>query len=210
MKEWICRDTIKGVIVTGDGKHFSAGADMEQFQTYDYKSSEFIDSFQDGRAILELFENIDKPVIASIDGACLGGGLEIALACQMRFCSERAFFGFTELNHGIIPALGGIDRLVREVGRPKALEILMIGDTFDSEYAYRIGLVNKVIHEKSALDYTMSVIKRIVDKGDKPVSYAIKAINNTRKMDMEAALREESKMFADLVIKQFGAEEEVG
>ena len=204
VEEWINRENIKGVIVTGEGKHFSAGADMEQFKTFDYSSPEFIESFKYGRAILELFENIDKPVIASIDGACIGGGLEIALACDIRYCSHRAFFGFTELNHGIIPALGGIDRLVKEVGRSKAMEVLLIGDTFNAEHAKKIGLVNKVINEKSAFSYAMEIIEGIISKGEKPVSYAIEAINNTTKMDMEKALNEESKMFTQLVISQYG------
>lgn len=202
VREWIEQKHIRGVVFAGQGRHFSAGADLKYFNQLCAK--DYIDEFNAGKALLNYMENIEKPIIASIDGVCLGGGLEIALACHMRYCSEKAVFGFPEINHGIIPGLGGVERLVKTVGRAKAMELLLTGDTFNSLDALSIGIVNGIVHPSNSFSQVMEIMKKIVESAEKPVTYCIRAINNSGKKDFAYVSLEESKMFGDLVIEQYG------
>lgn len=206
MREWVEREEILGIILKGEGRHFSAGADLEYFKREELSAEEYRSEFDKGKAILNYIESMEKPVIAAIDGICFGGGLEIALACHIRYCSSKALFGFPEINHGIVPGLGGVERLVQTVGRSRGLEMLLTGDYINSQRAYEIGLVNCVVEEKSCMDYSLEVMEKIISKGVKPVAYAIRSVNNAGTMEFEAAMKEEGKMFADLVISQYGGE----
>jgi enoyl-CoA hydratase/carnithine racemase len=203
IREWIEQDHIWGVILHGEGRHFSAGADMEYFKDTNMNEDGITGEIRAGVEVLEYIERVEKPVIASIDGVCLGGGLEIALACHMRFCSKDAVFGFPEINHGLIPCLSGIRRLVETAGRAKALEILLTGEIFGAREAHEIGIVNQIIDDKSSYEFVISIIGRITKKGRKAVSYAIKAVNNSLFMDLEDAMKEESRMFFDLVVNGY-------
>ncbi|HEX3028848.1 MAG TPA: enoyl-CoA hydratase/isomerase family protein [Clostridia bacterium] len=202
VRQWIEQKHILGIILTGEGRHFSAGADLEYFEHS--SMVEFILEFRAGRALLDYLENLEKPVIASIDGVCLGGGLELALACHLRYCSERAIFGFPEINHSLMPGLGGVARLVKTAGRSKSLEILLTGDTFDARTALSLGIVNGIVDPSNALNAVMNIITRIVENGEKPVSYCLRAVKNSSSRDFASASIEESKMFGELVIGQYG------
>ena len=202
VRSWVEQKHILGVILTGEGRHFSAGADLEYFKRI--SMVEFILGFKTGKNLLNYIENLEKPCIASIDGVCLGGGLELALACHLRYCSEGAVFGFPEINHGIIPGLGGVDRLVKTIGRSKALELLLVGDTFGAREASSLGIVNGIVDPSNALGKVMNIINKIVDNGEKPVSYCLRAVRNSNSKDFASAAMEESKMFGDLVIGQYG------
>lgn len=202
VREWISQKHIRGIVLTGEGRHFSAGADLSYFNFTN--SKDCISEFNAGKELLDYFEKLEKPVVASIDGVCLGGGLELALACHMRYCSERAVFGFPEINHGIIPGLCGAERLAKVVGRSHALEILLTGSTFNSQKALKLGLVNGIVDASSSIKPVMEIINRIVDFGEKPVSYCIRAVNNSNTKDFAYVSLEESKMFGDLVIGQYG------
>ncbi len=204
--EWLEGNNVSGIILKGDGRHFSAGADLRYFNETNLSQEEYTNEFNRGNAILNYIENLEKPVIAAIDGACLGGGLEFALACHIRYCSCNAVFGFPEINHGILPGFGGTERLVKTVGRSRAIEILLTGDTFGAERALEIGLVNYISSEKSCFNYAVEVMEKIIAKGEKPVTYAIRSVNNSCRLDFETAMKEEGRMFADLVINRYGGE----
>src|SRR5262249_62051885 len=105
-----------------------------------------------GRTLLDDLFGMPKPFIAAVNGLCLGGGLEIALACHLRVCGTRARFGFPELSLGFIPGLGGVGRLAALVGRAKALEMILSGQTIDAAEAHRIGLVNRCVAPDRGLD----------------------------------------------------------
>jgi len=206
VRSWIGDEEIRGVILTGEGRHFCSGADIEQFKSIEINKNpeQNVKKFEAGRKILSYIENLEKPVIASIDGACIGGGLEIALACHLRYCSSNAIFGFTEINHGIIPMLGGIERLAAITGKSKAFELLLSADTFNAEYALETGIVNSIAKSKSALDHSLSIMTNIISKKSKPVMYAMRLVKNVGNAEFEADMNYECRMFAELVIDEYG------
>jgi enoyl-CoA hydratase/carnithine racemase len=198
------KESIGGIIIKGDGRHFSSGADLGYFEENQPGIEECLKQFQKGRAVLNYLEGLEKPVIAAIDGVCLGGGLEIALAAHIRYCSGSAVFGFPEINHGIVPGFDGAKRAEKLIGRSETLLMLLSGDTMDAQLACDMGLVNHVTEEKSSFGYAMEIMEGIIAKGVRPVACAIRAVNNAGNMEFDRAMEEEGRMFAELVIAQYG------
>lgn len=141
--ELVADDQIRVIIITGQGKAFSAGADISQFKTLNgLKAWEFA---KKGRELMDYIENLPKPTIAMINGYALGGGLELAMACDIRIAAEEAQLGLPEITLGIYPGFGGTQRLIRLIGKGKAMEMMMTGDRIPAREAERLGLVNKVV-----------------------------------------------------------------
>src|SRR5262247_4180313 len=137
-------ETVRGVILTGAGdKAFIAGADISELATVTAVQAEQSSTF--GQDVLNLIENLGKPVIAAINGFALGGGCETAMACTIRLATENAKFGQPEVKLGLIPGYGGTQRLQRLVGKGRALQLILTGGMIDAQTAYRIGLVNEVV-----------------------------------------------------------------
>src|SRR5207253_8590926 len=135
---------VRGVILTGAGdKAFIAGADISELTQLTAVEAEKSSSF--GQAVLDLIENLGKPVIAAVNGFALGGGCETAMACTIRIAVENAKFGQPEVKLGVIPGGGGTQRLPRLVGRGRALQLILTGEMISAQEAYRIGLVNEVV-----------------------------------------------------------------
>ncbi|TRM79170.1 crotonase, partial [Sulfolobus sp. B1] len=135
LKNFAVNDNIKVVIITGNGRAFSAGADISQFKELDpVKAWEFA---LKGRQLMDYIERFPKPSIAMINGYALGGGLELALSCDLRIASSSAELGLPEINLGIFPGFGGTQRLTRLVGKGRALEIMMLGERIKADYAER-------------------------------------------------------------------------
>jgi len=135
-------DSVKAVIITGEGKMFAAGADIKEFtEVYD-NESKGIEMAKNAQRIFRKIEMMHKPVIAAINGACLGGGLELAMSCHLRLSANEAVLGQPETNLGLIPGFGGTQRLARLVNPAKALELTMFGNNIKGDEAERIGLVN--------------------------------------------------------------------
>jgi len=136
--------SIRVLVVTGSGpKAFAAGADIAELHEQNAESGQQF--AERGQGVFDLIEGMGKPVIAAVNGFALGGGCELAMACHMRFASEKARFGQPEINLGIIPGYGGTQRLVRLVGTAKALELILSGDMLTAEDALRLGLINRVV-----------------------------------------------------------------
>lgn len=136
-------DQIRVIIITGLGKAFCAGADISQFKTLNGLTAwEFA---KKGRELMDYIENLPKPTIAMINGYALGGGLELAMACDIRIAAEEAQVGLPEITLGIYPGFGGTQRLIRLIGKGKAMEMMMTGDRIPAREAERLGLVNKVV-----------------------------------------------------------------
>ncbi len=135
---------VRVVIVTGLRRVFSVGGDLAAIARLP-SAEEAVRQARAGRALLDELFGLPKPFIAAVNGLCLGGGLEIALACHLRVCGTRARFGFPELSLGFVPGLGGVGRLARLVGRAKALEMILTGQTVSAPEAHRIGLVNRCV-----------------------------------------------------------------
>ena len=186
---------IKTVIITGAGpKAFVAGADISELNKLNVITAKVF--AEKGQAIFNLIENLGKPVIAAVNGFALGGGCELALACHIRFASDRAKFGQPEVNLGIIPGYGGTQRLTRLVGSGRATELILSGDMIDAEEAYRIGLVNKIFSPEELLNQSKSFAEKIASKGQVAISLALKAIVSCDELSESEGQNLESSLFA--------------
>ncbi len=140
----VAPSSVRVVIVTGSRRVFSVGGDLSGLALLS-SAEDAARQARLGRTLLDGLFGIPKPFIAAVNGLCLGGGLEIALACHLRVCGTRARFGFPELSLGFVPGLGGAGRLARLVGRARALEMILTGQTISAPEAHRIGLVNRCV-----------------------------------------------------------------
>jgi len=150
----------KALIITGNGKHFSHGADVSLFDADNVNS--ISDKLKKGRELLNTIEHLPILTVAAVNGGCFGGGLEIAMSCQFRIASSKARMGLTEVMHGVVPGMGGMERLSRIVGRDKALQMILQGEMLSADKAFSIGLVTKVTEEKDALPEALRFAEDIV------------------------------------------------
>lgn len=166
----------RGIILTGAGeKAFVAGADIKELSALTQEQAYAF--AQNGQRLFKLIEDCPKPVIAAVNGYALGGGCELAMACHIRIASENAKFGQPEVNLGIIPGYGGTQRLAQLVGRGKALELMMTGDAIGAKESQAIGLVNHVVPKEDLMNFTDTMMRRILSKGPVAVSQVIKSVN---------------------------------
>jgi len=190
------RDDIKVLIITGEGKAFAAGADIaEMVQKSQSEGQEFSRAGQKTFRSLELFA---KPVIAAVNGFALGGGAELAMACDIRVASSKAKFGQPEVNLGVIPGYGATQRLPRLIGLGNALHLLMTGEMIGAEEALRIGLVQKVVEPDQLLATATELAKAIASKGPRAVRLVKQVTRRGLSMDFEAGCALESEMFGSL------------
>ncbi|MGQ9538381.1 MAG: enoyl-CoA hydratase/isomerase family protein [Candidatus Bathycorpusculaceae bacterium] len=187
--------SVKCVVITGEGdRAFSAGADVTMFpRATPVKAEEFS---RMGQMVFGKIEEMSKPVIAAINGFALGGGLELALACDFRIAAEHAELGSPEINLGLIPGWGGTQRLVRIVGLAKAKEMVMLGTRVKAEEALKIGLVHKVVHYEKLRDETRDLAKKLSEGPPVALKYAKYALNFGTQVPLEAGLRIESGLMA--------------
>src|SRR5271154_1401563 len=167
---------VRGVILTGAGdKAFIAGADINELAQLTAIKGEESSSF--GQAVLNLIENLGKPVIAAINGFALGGGCETAMACTIRIASETAKFGQPEVKLGVLPGGGGTQRLPRLVGKGRALQLILTGEIISAQEAYRIGLVNEVVPAADVIPRAKAILKQIFSNAPLAVRYSLEAVN---------------------------------
>ncbi len=185
---------VKVVILTGSGeKAFVAGADISELNKLDLISGK--DFAERGQEVFNLIENLDKPVIAAVNGFALGGGSELALSCHFRFASENAKFGQPEVNLGIIPGYGGTQRLTRLINSGRAMEYILTGDMIDANEAFRIGLVNKIFPQNELLDKAKETAKKIASKASHAVRLAVKAVNIVDEVSSKEGQNYEASLF---------------
>jgi enoyl-CoA hydratase len=187
------RQDVGGVIVTGAGRAFVAGADISELTG----QSTFVAKGRSraGQEVFRRFETCPKPVIAAVNGFALGGGCELAMACHVRIASEHAKFGQPEVKLGVLPGYGGTQRLPRLVGKGRALQLLMTGETIDAEEAYRIGLVNRVVHAAELLGAAQMLVKQIMANGPLAVALCIEAVDRGLEMSLDEGLTLEANHF---------------
>lgn len=185
---------VRVVIVTGAGdKAFCAGADLKERATYsEGQVREFIHTIRD---LFTFIEAMDKPVIAAVNGIALGGGTELALACDMRVASENATLGLTETRLAIIPGAGGTQRLPRLIGRGKAKELIFTGRRVDAGEALRINLVNKICPGQLLMDECLAMAAMICETGPIAIQQAKYAINHGLEVDIHTGLAIESNAY---------------
>jgi enoyl-CoA hydratase len=175
---------IRVAILTGSGeKAFVAGADIGELAKQDAVSGKKY--AHSGQAVLDLIENLGKPVIACVNGFALGGGCELALACTMRLASENAKLGQPEVKLGILPGYGGTQRLPRLVGKGLAMQMILAGEMISAQEAHRIGLVNEVVAAAELIPRAEAIAAKIIANAPLAVQYAMEAIN--KGMDMTLA-----------------------
>src|SRR2546426_1315212 len=167
---------VRGVILTGAGdKAFIAGADISELAHVTAVQAE--QSSANGQKVLNLIENLGKPVIAAINGFALGGGCETAMACTIRIASENAKFGQPEVKLGLLPGGGGTQRLPRLVGKGRALQLILSGEMINAQEAYRIGLVNEIVPAADLIPRAEAILKKIASNAPIAVKFALEAAN---------------------------------
>ena len=190
-------DDVLMVILRGGGeKAFVAGADIKQFPTMDQAIAEKFSSA--GQDVFNQIEDFKGPVIAAIQGFTLGGGCELAMACDIRVASEDAKFGQPETGLAIIPGYGGTQRIPRLIPTGKARELIYTGDMIDAMEAMRIGLVDRVVKREDLLDEAGRLAAKILTKGPLAIKAAKKAINEGLALPLREGLKLESRIFGTL------------
>ncbi len=185
---------IRGVILTGAGdKAFIAGADIGELANVTAVAAEQSSSY--GQAVLDLIENLGKPVIAAVNGYALGGGCETAMACTIRVAAEHAKFGQPEVTLGLIPGGGGTQRLPRLVGKGRALQLILSGGMIDAQEAYRIGLVNEVVPAGDLLARAEAILKQIFANAPIAVKFSLEAVNRGLETNLAEGLSLEASLF---------------
>ncbi|MFK7949222.1 MAG: enoyl-CoA hydratase-related protein [Saprospiraceae bacterium] len=169
-------ENLIGVIITGSGeKSFVAGADIKEFTKLDANGAEKLSAR--GQRIFDRIENFNRPVIAAVNGFSLGGGCELAMACHMRIAGEKARFGQPEVNLGLTPGYAGTQRLVRYIGKAKAIELLLTADMIKADEALRLGLVNYVVPVGEEVIKAIELLTKIGKKAPFAVSKVIECVN---------------------------------
>lgn len=185
---------IGAIVLTGSERAFAAGADIKEMQSKDYASMFLDDLF----APFSQFERLRTPVVAAVAGYALGGGCELAMLCDVILAADTAKFGQPEINLGVIPGIGGTQRLTRAVGKAKAAELVLTGRTIDAEEAERSGLVSRVVPADQLLAEAASMAETIASKS-LPVVYAAKdTIRAAQETMLSEGLRYEKQVFTGL------------
>lgn len=187
-------DAVRGVILTGTGdKAFIAGADIGELTQLTAVEAEESSTF--GQSVLDLIENLGKPVIAAVNGYALGGGCETAMSCTIRIAVENAKFGQPEVKLGVIPGGGGTQRLPRLVGRGRALQLILSGEIINAQEAYRIGLVNEIVPAADLITRAEAILKQIFANAPLAVKYALEAVNKGLETSQAEGLSLEASLF---------------
>lgn len=187
-------EEIRVAVITGAGeKAFVAGADISEFVG---RTAVEQRAAMKARNILITAGEFPKPLIAMINGFCLGGGCELALACDIRLASDRAKFGQPEINLGVIPGGGGTQRMTRLIGEGKAMQMILTGEMIDAQEAYRLGLVNEVYPAAELEAKTMEMANKIAEKSPIALAMAKTSVKNAARTNLRQGLDQEIDLFA--------------
>ncbi|MBD9385738.1 enoyl-CoA hydratase [Rhizobium sp. BIGb0125] len=198
MQSFTTDDSIGAIVITGSEKAFAAGADIKEMQTLDFVDAylgDFIGGWDDVAATR-------KPVIAAVSGFALGGGCELAMICDFIIASDTAKFGQPEITLGIIPGMGGSQRLTRAVGKAKAMDLILTGRMMDAVEAERAGLVSRIVAPEKLLDEAVEAATRIASLSRASVLMAKESVNRAFELPLAEGLRFERRMFHSLFATQ--------
>lgn len=201
MKKIAADDSVKVVVITGEGPTFIVGADINKVKEVDTREKgETLTA--EAQGIINLIENLRKPVIAAINGLCLGGGTELAMACHLRLIGDQAQMGLPEVMLGIMPGFGGTQRAARLLGSAKALEIILTGRFLPAAECEKIGLVNRVVPQAELNNEAMKLAKELSYKGQLAVSAIMEAVLDGGRMSLREGLQLESRLFGGLAASE--------
>ena len=178
-------ESVRAVVVTGEGRAFAAGADIAEMQDFTPAEGEAFSRL--GHRVFSALEELAVPTIAAVNGFALGGGCELASACDWIYASEKARFGQPEVNLGIIPGFGGTSRLARRVGVAWAKELVLSGEPITAEEALRIGLANRVFEPDALLDAALATAAKVAEKGPLAVAQAKRLLHEGQDADARVA-----------------------
>lgn len=198
LRRWTSNESLRGLIIQGKGRHFCAGADKDNILTAQ-REEDIKNNLTKGKEILNYLWNLPVPTVAAIKGVCLGGGLEVALSCHIRICSEKSVFSFPETGLGIIPGLLGTVKLPGLIGMANAIEMLLTCKTLDAQEALDLKLVDYAVPKNEVFDSSLNFLKKLT--GDRPISVinaVLKSFVNARKLPDDKAIEEGIKIFCDL------------
>ncbi|MFC0015693.1 MULTISPECIES: enoyl-CoA hydratase [Allobacillus] len=193
---------IKTVVIQGEGKFFSAGADIKEFTSLQ-NADDYEELSSQGQNLFRRIEKFKIPVIASIHGAALGGGLELAMSCHVRIVTKSAKLGLPELNLGIIPGFAGTQRLPQHVGMAKAYEMILTGEPISGEEAAALGLANHAVDEDSLEEFSMNLAKKFAAKSGPSINAVMKLVPFTQTSQFKEGVKREAEEFG----KVFGNED---
>jgi enoyl-CoA hydratase/carnithine racemase len=185
---------VRVIVFTGAGKAFIAGADISELSDFE-TAQEGADFLIPGQELSHVFMNADKPVIAAINGFCLGGGMEMALACHIRLADEGATLGLPEIKLGIIPGYGGTQRTTRLIGMGRALELILSGNFISGKQAEEYGLVNRAVPKGTVVEEALKLAAAIAAKSRVAVQAALRAVHEGITMDLTTAMKYEREQF---------------
>ena len=190
-------ENVRVVVIRGSGKAFSAGADLRKYIELDPVGVEkWLNEVGTSRVIAKIIREMPKPVIAAVHGYCLGGGFELAMACDLIVASEDAVFGQPEVNVGLIPGGGGTQLLPRIIGEKKAKELILTGDRVSAKELERLGLVNRVVPTDKLMDAVKEYVEKLKSKSPIIIAAAKEAVNAALETGLEEGLKLEGKIFA--------------
>ena len=192
------------ILLTGsEGKAFIAGADIKEFLNQTLETEK---QLEEDWIVTTIISNLKKPVIAVIDGFCLGGGLELAMSCDLRIASDRSKLGQPEINIGIIPGAGGTQRLTRLIGEGRAMEMILTGRMITAEEAFSYGIINFVYGSDDLMDEAIQIANTIGEKSKYAVERAKKSVKAVSEMNLKDGLKLEREMFIECLNSEDGEE----
>ena len=170
--------SVKVIVLTGSGdKAFVAGADISEFSSFEPQQAEAL-ARHGNQVLFDFIAQLEKPVIAAINGYALGGGLELAMACHLRIAAQHAKMGLPEVSLGVIPGYGGTQRLPALIGKGNAMEMILTGDMIGADKALQMGLINQVVPAEKLLEATITLAERLMKNSPNSIKCAIKSINS--------------------------------
>lgn len=196
---------VRVVVIHGEGRFFSAGADIKEFTALSTEE-QFSSLGKNGQQIFERMENFAKPIIAAIHGAALGGGLELAMACHFRLVSEKAKLGLPELQLGIIPGFAGTQRLPRYVGTARAAEMLLTSTPITGVEAVQAGLCNHAYADEELLENALKMANQIAKKSPVAVKSALQLLRFSKTKEFYAGVEREAELFGQAFLTEDGKE----
>ncbi|HEY2421436.1 MAG TPA: enoyl-CoA hydratase [Neobacillus sp.] len=196
---------VRVVVIHGEGRFFSAGADIKEFTTVD-SSDDFSKLGKFGQDLFDRMEKFQKPIIAAIHGAALGGGLELAMACHIRLVSETAKLGLPELQLGLIPGFAGTQRLPKYVGVARAAEMLFTSEPITGLAAVQYGLANHAYPENEVMDHAYTLARKVAKKSPVSIKAAIQLLNYAKTEEFYEGSIKESQLFGEVFVSNDGKE----
>jgi enoyl-CoA hydratase/carnithine racemase len=189
---------LRGIVISGTGRHFSAGADLNELKKLSNDPKALEMEMQRGNQLLSYIEELDIPVVAAINGVCFGGGLELALASHIRICNAKALFAFPETNHGLIPGLGGIARGFQITKPAGLLRMVLGGDIINADEAFEMHFVDHIVTNDPVEEAFLLLKKMTTDKPVEVIHAVMIALKQARRLPLNEALKEETRLFCQL------------